>query len=300
MYTGELMDANALVYLRARYYHPGLGVFTSLDPVEGVNRYQYVGGNVANMVDPGGMIGESPGLWDTCAHANETCFDCCEPYNVSQATYQECVNRCESGDYSMCFPGCKVEIAWYSLIEATIPQDSEFFSHSFIIFTDANGVETAFRGGQDIVPPHFDADLLYRYERHNTLVFGEQTVKYVYIGSRLDVDIHPAGTGDFVNLAKAGNHRISVPLANAGNCSEILSRLETETKRIDELGLPYCLYGPNSNTVARLLLKAALNTDDNLKTNNPLSFSRLPGWDSDLGWHDECTLGGGWINFEIQ
>ncbi len=54
-FTGEMVDANALVYLRARYYHPGLGVFTSLDPVEGVNRYQYVSGNVTNMVDPSGL-----------------------------------------------------------------------------------------------------------------------------------------------------------------------------------------------------------------------------------------------------
>jgi RHS repeat-associated protein len=34
-FTGELIDANALLYLRARYYHPALGVFTGLDPVEG-------------------------------------------------------------------------------------------------------------------------------------------------------------------------------------------------------------------------------------------------------------------------
>jgi RHS repeat-associated protein len=34
-FTGEMVDANDLVYLRARYYHPGLGVFPSLDPVEG-------------------------------------------------------------------------------------------------------------------------------------------------------------------------------------------------------------------------------------------------------------------------
>jgi RHS repeat-associated protein len=57
-FTGELTDGNGLVYLRARYYAPGIGVFTALDPVEDGNRYAWVAGNVANRVDPSGMIGD--------------------------------------------------------------------------------------------------------------------------------------------------------------------------------------------------------------------------------------------------
>ncbi len=53
-FTGELLDANALLYLRARYYSPALGVFTGLDPVENLNRYQYVGANPTNWVDLSG------------------------------------------------------------------------------------------------------------------------------------------------------------------------------------------------------------------------------------------------------
>ncbi len=60
-FTGEPTDANGLVQLRARYYSPTLGVFASIDPLEGgmakpmsLNRYSYVQGNVANMVDPSG------------------------------------------------------------------------------------------------------------------------------------------------------------------------------------------------------------------------------------------------------
>ncbi|MBE2196090.1 MAG: RHS repeat-associated core domain-containing protein, partial [Anaerolinea sp.] len=53
-FTGEVTDASGLVYLRARYYVPELGVFPSLDPVEEGNRYGYVGGNVVNRVDPSG------------------------------------------------------------------------------------------------------------------------------------------------------------------------------------------------------------------------------------------------------
>jgi RHS repeat-associated protein len=73
MFTGEPLDANGLVYLRARYYVPELGVFPSLDPVEGtarqpmsLNRYGYVAGNVVNAVDPSGRIMESPERWASC------------------------------------------------------------------------------------------------------------------------------------------------------------------------------------------------------------------------------------------
>jgi RHS repeat-associated protein len=54
-FTGELMDINDLLYLRARYYSPALGVFTALDPVENLNRYLYVNANPANRVDPSGL-----------------------------------------------------------------------------------------------------------------------------------------------------------------------------------------------------------------------------------------------------
>jgi len=66
-FTGEPTDANGLVYLRARYYIPALGVFPSLDPLEGemtramsLNRYGYVEGNVVNATDPAGLCPEAP------------------------------------------------------------------------------------------------------------------------------------------------------------------------------------------------------------------------------------------------
>ena len=70
-FTGELLDANDSLYLRARYYSPALGVFTAMDPVENLNQYQYVGGNVINLVDPSGMIGELLGMWDPCWRQQE-------------------------------------------------------------------------------------------------------------------------------------------------------------------------------------------------------------------------------------
>jgi len=62
-YTGEWQDADVgLVYLRARWYAPGVGRFTQPDPWEGEQRqpilphsYLYVGGNPVGFVDPSGM-----------------------------------------------------------------------------------------------------------------------------------------------------------------------------------------------------------------------------------------------------
>lgn len=63
-FTGEPIDANDLVYLRNRYYHPELGTFLSMDPYEGdfndpmsLNRYAYVQGNPVNLTDPSGLCG---------------------------------------------------------------------------------------------------------------------------------------------------------------------------------------------------------------------------------------------------
>jgi RHS repeat-associated protein len=62
-FTGEVTDSNSLLYLRARHYNPAQGVFTSLDPFEGlwdepmsINGYSYVHGNPTNWTDPSGEI----------------------------------------------------------------------------------------------------------------------------------------------------------------------------------------------------------------------------------------------------
>ncbi len=60
-FTGEQTDANGQLYLRARYYHPSLGVFNSRDPFEGItqrpmslNGYSWVEGNPIMHTDPSG------------------------------------------------------------------------------------------------------------------------------------------------------------------------------------------------------------------------------------------------------
>ena len=60
-YTGEVRDANGLIYLRARYYASSTGRFVSKDTWDGdynrplsLNPWNYVEGNPVNFVDPSG------------------------------------------------------------------------------------------------------------------------------------------------------------------------------------------------------------------------------------------------------
>jgi len=64
MYAGEQWDADlGMQYLRARYYLPGQGVFTRLDPYFGnqtdpqsLNKYAYTDGDPVNGIDPLGLF----------------------------------------------------------------------------------------------------------------------------------------------------------------------------------------------------------------------------------------------------
>jgi len=73
MFTGRRYDPETgLYYYRARYMSPTLGRFISMDPygyVDGMNMYEYVGGNPTNYVDPYGYFGVYtgggvPSVWD--------------------------------------------------------------------------------------------------------------------------------------------------------------------------------------------------------------------------------------------
>ena len=60
MFTGREYDQETgLYYYRARYYSPTLGRFLQRDPlgyVDGMNLYEYVGGNANNFIDPFGLF----------------------------------------------------------------------------------------------------------------------------------------------------------------------------------------------------------------------------------------------------
>ncbi len=61
-YAGEQADESGLIYLRARYYSSGIGIFVSRDSWQGdwqrsltLNGFLYVEGNVINLTDPSGL-----------------------------------------------------------------------------------------------------------------------------------------------------------------------------------------------------------------------------------------------------
>ena len=58
-FTGEQTDSNGFVFLRARYYQPGMGRFTQTDPSrQEKNVYFYAAGNPVNRIDPSGLINQ--------------------------------------------------------------------------------------------------------------------------------------------------------------------------------------------------------------------------------------------------
>jgi len=54
---GVQTDDNGLFYMRARYYNPELGRFINEDPIrDGLNWYEYAGGNPVRFIDPLGLF----------------------------------------------------------------------------------------------------------------------------------------------------------------------------------------------------------------------------------------------------
>lgn len=114
-FTAEPTDQNDLVYLRARYYNPTLGVFPSLDPLEGdlsqllsLNRYVYVQGNPANWIDPSGLIGETPEVWNPCDVYRKTNRRSCNQILNPEAHWQNFADPVAELGYEswVCDPIC--------------------------------------------------------------------------------------------------------------------------------------------------------------------------------------------------
>lgn len=100
--NSNMVEANNLVYLRARYYDPALGRFPNLDPVEGtmenpqsLNRYSYVQDNPVNLTDPSGLTAEQDirllENWNPCS-------------NFGQPPFEQDINYCNLSAYPNYIP----------------------------------------------------------------------------------------------------------------------------------------------------------------------------------------------------
>mgnify|MGYP002713157198 CR=1 FL=1 len=83
-FTGEQADSNGLIYLRARYYDPSVGVFTALDPLETPNRYAYVSGNVVNAA-----VGELMGFHNRYSYVNGNPVNLTDPSGMCPDLQQD-------------------------------------------------------------------------------------------------------------------------------------------------------------------------------------------------------------------
>jgi RHS repeat-associated protein len=96
-YTGEPLDQNDLLHLRARYYDPALGTFVSLDPLETVNRYGYTAGDPINHIDNTGLAPIDILESNICQQDTNESTNClpplgcsCTPFDSSKKVFTSC------------------------------------------------------------------------------------------------------------------------------------------------------------------------------------------------------------------
>jgi len=158
-FTGEWTDPNDLLYLRARYYAPQMGVFTALDPFEGMpghpmslNGYLYVDGDPVN-----DAVGELLGLLNGYSYANSNPVNMTDPTglfaipNSISASFAEQANQgfCENNQQNS---SCKLEVAGYMLAPGA--------GHLLLIFTDERGNEFEYRAGPGASDRSFGGNLV--------------------------------------------------------------------------------------------------------------------------------------------
>jgi RHS repeat-associated protein len=118
-FTGEqqFAEADALVFLRARYYAPVIGRFISRDPIGydigGLNLYVYVGNNPVRYKDPEGLMKCSE-CWDRYTKARSKvlkeaveCHNDCGPSDIGPGVALCIISCAKTGYYfPVCLAGC--------------------------------------------------------------------------------------------------------------------------------------------------------------------------------------------------
>lgn len=114
---GVTDEENGLLYMRARYYAPNTGRFTTKDPIGllgGINMYAYVNNNPVNLIDPSGTQWYAPDEYSQCSvyspsysyvGANAKCFCEC----AMDSEWERYVRKCLVSLYTM--GGCSANQA---------------------------------------------------------------------------------------------------------------------------------------------------------------------------------------------
>jgi RHS repeat-associated protein len=260
-FTGEYGLPGGLLHLRARNYNPGLGVFTALDPFEGMagrpmslNGYGWVEGNVANGVDPSGIshtidykqliscqdavscpVGQSQEEC-ICQQQCGTLTDPISGYLMTvnwELSTESCSRSCLSNLASQQQGGCKIEVAGLQVFNG-------LGYHAAIIFTDRDGRQYVFRSG---VP--LDGRPECRQKEGNVGDFFDVDGWFGIICAQGD----PIDLSEDNELGDQSLHPRQLLLAGENACQKERCLYET-VRRINQAGLVYDVLTRNSNSGA--------------------------------------------------
>jgi len=259
-FTGEYMDGNGQIYLRARYYDPSIALFTALDPFEGVvsrpmslNGYTWVEGRVINATDPTGeqiclseicndplipfTIRGSIGCFDTAeSQAEIECEAYCNPHGLR--TYNAAIATCTADCLERRADnagGCRIEIySFNALFNADIAPN-----HAFILFWNRDGNTGRVYHGQP--DP----------QSRSAIALGTAKIK---AHSNSHTPANPSGQYSYWSQTNGVGPRL---LLSGDEACQRKSCLDYQVGQIntEAQNTVYSVGGPNSNTVARAFLE---------------------------------------------
>lgn len=127
-FIGERRDETGLIYLHARYYDPGLGLFISPDPIGskgGLNEFAYADGDPVNKKDPSGLA------WQRVCTTNRNSSSFAGG-NASHTSSQTCT-------WQWVFGGVYDYAVNYSLLTSARDHPSFLYMENFLLGSGSSG-----------------------------------------------------------------------------------------------------------------------------------------------------------------
>ena len=203
---GVQTDANGLYYMRARYYSPEIGRFINEDPVrDGLNWYEYAGGNPISRVDPSGLFWKE--IEDFFKKVGDAIVDYFSPNtHTISGEYQDGMGR---GSYSIT-SGYR-EFNWRLQANPGNPARGMIGGFSKVSITNATGTigygddnfTTSLKGVGDLFTGTLHAGIQYRegfgigVDTKASVASGRATVEFNVFGWEIEVGVtgHAISTG---------------------------------------------------------------------------------------------------------